>query len=74
MPSIYVKNGEIQFWGSPRNPTPVGIAFEADCCPCGCWFVFDDFNDEDTTHPPGWYEVKGNWGIVGYQLIEDCGF
>lgn len=72
MGSIYVKNGEIQFWGSPSNPGHVGVAFSIACCPCGCWFYYDDFNDADTTTPPNFYEVSpSDWGISGFTLVED---
>ena len=72
MGSIYVKSGEIQFWGSPTNPTPVGVAFSVDCCPCGCWFYYDTFTIADTTTPPNFYEVSpSDWGISGFNLVED---
>lgn len=44
MDSIYLKSGQIQFWGSPRNPDPRGISVSVDCCPCDCWDLFDDFD------------------------------
>lgn len=68
---IYVKNANIQFWGSPTNPTPVGIAFSIDCCPCGCWEYNDDFNYANTTTPPNFYEAQGDWGVSGFNLVED---
>lgn len=39
------------------------------CC-CGCWVFRDDFNKDDTTTPPGWYEYSGNWGIDNNRLEE----
>lgn len=31
----------------------------------------DDFNVANTTTPPSWYELTGDWGISGFTLVED---
>lgn len=41
------------------------------CCYEGCWEYPDDFNDPDTTTPDNWYEQTGNWGIYGFNLVEN---
>lgn len=45
------------------------------CCDSGCWQFFDDFNDlarqGSTNLGSSWNEVVGDWGIVGFELIED---
>lgn len=42
------------------------------CCQDGCWFYHEDFFYPDTTTPPNFYEVpSSDWGVVGFNLIED---
>lgn len=41
------------------------------CC-CDCWFFFDNFFRDDSTNLGGnWNEVIGDWGIVGWELVEN---
>jgi hypothetical protein len=65
MTSIQTKLGQVQFWGTSLNPSPVGISVEPACCPCECWIFGDDFNrDQSTDLGANWNEVLGDWGIV----------
>jgi hypothetical protein len=42
------------------------------CCQSGCWFFYDAFNRDDSTDLGGdWHEETGDWGIVGWQLVEN---
>lgn len=42
------------------------------CCQAGCWYFPDDFQRPDSTDPGSdWYEEVGDWGVFGYNLVED---
>lgn len=42
------------------------------CCTQGCWYFPDDFNRVDSTDPGSdWYEENGDWGILGFNLVEN---
>lgn len=70
--TIYSKSGKIQFWGTSKNPGHTGSAFHEDCCPCGCFAFFDDFNRADSTNlGSNWYEEVGDWGIEDFKLVEE---
>lgn len=69
--TIYSKSGMMQFWGTSKNPGHKGTAFHEDCCPCGCFTFFDDFNRADSTNlGSNWYEEEGDWGTEDFKLVE----
>ncbi len=69
--SIRTKLAQIQFWGSSKNPTWQGTAFETNCCPCNCFVFADNFNRADSTDVgAAWHEEDGDWAISGFCLVE----
>lgn len=47
------------------------------CCPALCWFFYDDFNDRPyvgtTDLGANWHEEVGDWGSIGWVLVEKWG-